>query len=201
MSIKPAVGWAAIAATLLTSLFLFVRKDKPRFQAPSQSIVLARLAEGVPAHPTRFYVAPDASCSDERYQLAFNRWEEAGWPKLELTRKPEWDAVHVRNESILDSARDDHELRGAVGVACVRRDNWFDEDCVLVMAVREGACGVDDYAIEHEVGHAAYALAHVNWPEGWVMNKWAHDIGPRIPAPSEGVWNRSEVYVEWKVID
>lgn len=88
--------------------------------------------EGVTVH-----VPPEAPCTLERVQLACDRWAAHGWPRCVAQPTGGEVALVVFAGDAAGAAAD-----GVVGVA-------------------PDQCGRATAALEHELGHALYDLAHV----------------------------------------
>lgn len=102
------------------------------------------------------HVPAESPCTLDRVQLACDRWAAHGWPRC--VAQPTGGRLRV--------VVYDGEERGAAGDG--------------VVGISPGACGSADLTLEHELGHAAYDLAHVGL-SGTVMTSEVARQGARFP--------------------
>ena len=132
----------------------------------AMSMVLLAYIIGSHIHPTRTVVTsppsvavdpPGGPCTPDRWELACSRWREQGWPCI-VGEGP--GALSVEAITIPD-VRGAHRA-GAIGLAAF-------------------ACGEDDPAPEHELGHAFGLPDCPGCPIGDVMGTPHTRAGMRVP--------------------
>lgn len=171
------VYWACFDPEPLGSRFVM---------APDPDYVAEREARGHPSPALKVYLADDAPCSGERYELAIERWHEAGWVLAELTPDRALAGLIVSGDaSTLPPETISNPLRMRAATGYLNDELWvvFRHDDIDGSGEAD-VCDSTDTTIEHEFGHGIYALTHTTRMQTLMTERHA-DSAMVFPAPPD----------------